>query len=127
MTDIPGSSDYVERSVVAYSNRAKIELLDVPEALIAEHGAVSEPVALAMAAGIRKRTGVNVGVSITGIAGPGGGSEQKPVGTVCIAVDGIVGNAVVRTFRFPGGREMVKAMSANWAIDLLRRYLLKLQ
>ena len=62
MTDIPGSSDYVERSVVAYSNRAKIELLDVPEALIAEHGAVSEPVALAMAAGIRKRTGVNVGV-----------------------------------------------------------------
>ena len=88
MTDIPGSSDYVERSVVAYSNRAKIELLDVPEALIAEHGAVSEPVALAMAAGIRKRAGVNVGVGITGIAGPGGGSEQKPVGTVCIAVDG---------------------------------------
>ena len=62
LTDIPGSSDYVERSVVAYSNRAKIELLDVPEALIAEHGAVSEPVALAMAAGIRKRAGVNVGV-----------------------------------------------------------------
>ena len=88
MTDVPGSSDYVERSVVAYSNRAKIELLDVPEALIAEHGAVSEPVALAMAAGIRKRAGVNVGVGITGIAGPGGGSEQKPVGTVCIAVDG---------------------------------------
>ena len=85
MTDIPGSSEYVERSVVVYSNRAKIELLDVPEQLIAEHGAVSEPVALAMAAGIRKRAGVNVGVGITGIAGPGGGSEQKPVGTVCIA------------------------------------------
>jgi nicotinamide-nucleotide amidase len=127
MTDIPGSSDYVERSIVAYSNRAKTELLDVPEALIAEHGAVSEPVALAMAAGIRKRTGVNVGVSITGIAGPGGGTEQKPVGTVCIAVDGAAGNGTVRTFRFPGGREMVKAMSANWAIDLLRRYLLQLQ
>ena len=122
MTDIPGSSDYVERSIVAYSNRAKIELLDVPEALIAEHGAVSEPVAAAMAAGIRKRTGVNIGVGITGIAGPGGGSEQKPVGTVCIAVDG--GESKVRTFKFPGGREMVKAMSANWAIDLLRRYLL---
>ena len=109
--------------MVVYSNRAKIELLDVPEQLIAEHGAVSEPVALAMAAGIRKRAGVNVGVGITGIAGPGGGSEHKPVGTVCIAVDG--GEPRVRTFRFPGGREMVKAMSANWAIDMLRRYLIK--
>jgi nicotinamide-nucleotide amidase len=123
MTDIAGSSDYVERSVVAYSNRAKIELLDVPESLIAEHGAVSEPVASAMASGIRKRAGVNVGVAITGIAGPGGGSDAKPVGTVCIAVD--AGEPNVRTFRFPGGREMVKAMSANWAIDMLRRYLIK--
>jgi nicotinamide-nucleotide amidase len=122
MTDVPGSSEYVERSIVAYSNRAKIELLDVPEAMINEHGAVSEPVALAMAAGIRKRTGVNIGVAITGIAGPGGGSEHKPVGTVCVAIDGL--ESSVRTFRFPGGREMVKAMSANWAIDMLRRYLL---
>ena len=122
MTDIPGSSTYVERSVVAYSNRAKVELLDVPESLIAEHGAVSEPVALAMASGIRKRAGVQVGVGITGIAGPGGGSDEKPVGTVCIAVD--YGDSKVRTFRFPGGREMVKAMSANWAIDMVRRVLL---
>jgi nicotinamide-nucleotide amidase len=135
MTDIPGSSDYVERSIVAYSNRAKIELLDVPEALIAEHGAVSEAVALAMASGIRRRAGVNVGVGITGIAGPGGGSEQKPVGTVCIAIDGLPaetsatvgGESKVRTFRFPGGREMVKAMSANWAIDMLRRFLINTQ
>ena len=133
MTDVPGSSEYVERSIVAYSNRAKIELLDVPEQLITEHGAVSEPVALAMAAGIRRRAGVDVGVGITGIAGPGGGTEQKPVGTVCIAVDGLSaaasakagGESKVRTFRFPGGREMVKAMSANWAIDMLRRFLIK--
>jgi nicotinamide-nucleotide amidase len=125
MTDIPGSSEYVERSIVAYSNRAKIELLDVPETLINEHGAVSEPVAVAMASGIRRRAGVNIGIGITGIAGPGGGSEQKPVGTVCIAVDG--GDATVRPFRFPGGREMVKAMSANWAIDMLRRYLINAQ
>lgn len=123
MTDIPGSSDYIERSVIAYSNRAKIELLDVPPELIAQHGAVSEPVALAMAAGIRTRAGVDVGVGITGIAGPGGGSDAKPVGTVCIAVDG--GEPQVSTFRFPGGREMVKAMSANWAIDLVRRSLLR--
>jgi nicotinamide-nucleotide amidase len=123
LTDIPGSSEYVERSIVAYSNRAKIELLDVPEALIREHGAVSEPVAQAMAAGIRKRAGVDVGVGVTGIAGPGGGTEQKPVGTVCIAVDG--GRSVVRTFRFPGGRDVVKGMSANWAIDMLRRYLIE--
>jgi len=122
LTDVPGSSDYVERAVVAYSNRAKIELLDVPEALIREHGAVSEPVALAMASGIRKRAGVDAGVGVTGIAGPGGGTEQKPVGTVCIAVD--TGSTSVRTFRFPGGREMVKALSANWAIDMLRRALL---
>jgi nicotinamide-nucleotide amidase len=124
LTDVPGSSDYVERAIVAYSNRAKIELLDVPAPLIAEHGAVSEPVALAMAAGVRKRAGVNAGIAITGIAGPGGGSEQKPVGTVCIAVD--TGTARVRTFRFPGtSRELVKAWSANWAIDMLRRALLE--
>jgi nicotinamide-nucleotide amidase len=124
MTDISGSSDYVERSVVVYSNRAKTELLGVPAELIAQHGAVSEPVALAMAAGIRQRAGVNIGVGITGIAGPGGGSEAKPVGTVCIAVDA-GDEPKVRTFRFPGGREMVKAMSANWAIDMVRRYLLR--
>ena len=121
LTDVPGSSDYVERSVVAYSNQAKVELLGVPAALIQQHGAVSEAVATAMAEGIRDRAGVDVGVSITGIAGPGGGSEEKPVGTVCIAVASA--RTQVRTFRFPGGREMVKAMSANWAIDLLRRHL----
>lgn len=123
LTDIPGSSDYVERSVVAYSNRSKIELLGVDEALIAQHGAVSEPVAAAMATGIRDRARAEVGVGITGVAGPGGGTEQKPVGTVCIAVAGRASR--VRTFRFPGGREMVKALSANTAIDMLRRLLLE--
>jgi nicotinamide-nucleotide amidase len=129
MTDVPGSSEYVERSIVAYSNRAKIELLDVPESLIKEHGAVSEPVATAMAAGIRRRAGVEVGVGITGIAGPAGGSEQKPVGTVCIAVamsaEASAGSPdpVARTFRFPGNREMVKAWAATWAVDMVRRSL----
>jgi nicotinamide-nucleotide amidase len=122
LTDIPGSSDYVERGVVAYSNAAKTELLGVPEALIQEHGAVSEPVALAMAAGIRERAGVEVGVGITGIAGPGGGSEHKPVGTVCIAA--AAPQARVRTFRFPGGRSMVKTFAAVTAVDMVRRLLI---
>jgi nicotinamide-nucleotide amidase len=121
LTDVPGSSDYVERGIVAYSNTAKVELLGVDPELIAKHGAVSEQVAVAMATGIRDRARVDVGVGITGIAGPGGGSEHKPVGTVCIAV---VGNDTrVRTSRFPGGREMIKALSANTAIDMLRRLL----
>ena len=85
LTDVPGSSDYVDRGVVCYSNQAKIDLAGVPEALIREHGAVSEPVAQAMAEGIRSRAGTNIGVGITGIAGPGGGTKFKPVGTVHIA------------------------------------------
>ena len=122
LTDVPGSSDYIERSVVAYSNTAKTELLGVDPELIEAHGAVSEEVAVAMAAGIQHNAGVNAAVAITGIAGPGGGSEEKPVGTVCIAV---VANEVrVRTFRFPGGRDMVKQLSANAAIDMLRRVLM---
>lgn len=130
LTDVAGSSDYVERSIVAYSNQAKEELLGVSAALLAEHGAVSEPVALAMADGIRHRARTEVGVGITGIAGPGGGSEQKPVGTVCIAVragadeHGGAESGRVRTFRFPGGREHVKALSAFTAIDMVRRVLM---
>jgi nicotinamide-nucleotide amidase len=123
LTDVPGSSAYVDRSVVAYSNAAKVALLQVPPALIEAHGAVSEPVALAMAAGLRATSGVEVAVATTGIAGPGGGTAEKPVGTVCIAVDGPLG-AVVRTFRFTGDRQVVKAMSSSTALDRLRRYLL---
>jgi nicotinamide-nucleotide amidase len=121
LTDVPGSSDYVERSVVAYSNRAKQEWLGVPEALLAAHGAVSEPVAAAMADGIRRLAGVEVGAGITGIAGPGGGSAEKPVGTVCIAVSAEGLDPRVRTYRFPGNRELVKTFSASAALDLIRR------
>ena len=125
LTDVAGSSDYVERSIVAYSNAAKVDLLGVPADLIADHGAVSEAVAQAMADGIRMRARVEVGVGITGIAGPGGGSDEKPVGTVCIAV-AVAGTGMrVRTYRFPGGRDMVKSLSANNAIDLLRRALME--
>jgi nicotinamide-nucleotide amidase len=76
LTDVPGSSDYVERGVVCYSNRSKTELAGVPAALIAEHGAVSEPVATALAEGIRSRAGTNIGIGITGIAGPGGARRE---------------------------------------------------
>jgi nicotinamide-nucleotide amidase len=119
LTDVPGSSDYVDRGVVCYSNRSKTDLAGVPESLIAEHGAVSEAVAKAMADGIRARAGTNVGIGITGIAGPGGGSPEKPVGTVAIAV--VVGDdARVRTFQFIGPREMVKFQAAQSALNMTR-------
>ena len=119
LTDVPGSSEYVERGAVCYSNRAKTEWLGVPEALLAAHGAVSEPVAEAMAAGIRSRAGVTVGVGVTGIAGPGGGTPEKPVGTVAIAVQ-TDDDARVRTFQFIGGREMVKFQASQAALNMVR-------
>jgi nicotinamide-nucleotide amidase len=123
LTDVPGSSDYLERGVVCYSNRAKVEMLGVPPELIEAHGAVSEPVAQAMAAGIRARAKTNVGIGITGIAGPGGGSEQKPVGTVAIAAIAD-GDQRVRTFQFMGNREMVKFQAAQSAMNMVRLMLL---
>jgi nicotinamide-nucleotide amidase len=119
LTDVPGSSDYVERGEVCYSNRSKIDSLGVPAALIAEHGAVSEPVARAMAEGIRTKASTHVGIGVTGIAGPGGGTPDKPVGTVMIAV--LIGaDAHVRTFQFIGPREMVKFQSTQAALNMLR-------
>jgi nicotinamide-nucleotide amidase len=122
LTDVSGSSAYVDRSVVAYSNEAKSDLAGVPVDLIAMHGAVSEPVAQAMAEGIRDLAKVDVGVGITGIAGPTGGTPAKPVGMVCIAV--ATNDVMVRTFRFPGNRELVKTFAAFTALDMVRRILL---
>jgi nicotinamide-nucleotide amidase len=119
LTDVPGSSAYVDRGVVCYSDRAKVELLSVPAALIAEHGAVSEPVARAMSEGVRALAGSDVGIGITGIAGPGGGTPDKPVGTVVIAVS-LPDNLWVRTFNFFGGRDMVKFQSTQAAMNMLR-------
>ena len=123
LTDVPGSSDYVERGAVCYSNRAKVEWLGVSDLLIAEHGAVSEAVAQAMAAGIRARAGVSVGVAVTGVAGPGGGTPQKPVGTVAIAAEA-GDDRRVRTFNFIGGREMVKFQATQAALNMVRLLLL---
>jgi nicotinamide-nucleotide amidase len=123
LTDVPGSSDYLERGVVCYSNRSKVEMLGVPRRLIDDHGAVSEPVAAAMAEGIRTRAGTETGIAITGIAGPGGGTPGKPVGTVVIAVVCGAGSQT-RMFRFPGGREQVRSRSVQAALNMLRLMLL---
>lgn len=122
LTDVPGSSRYVERSAVTYSNRSKTELLGVPEALLAAHGAVSEPVARAMAEGIRARARVDVGVGVTGIAGPDGGTADKPVGTVAIAV-ALPDATGSRTFHFLGERSQVKYQASQAALDMVRRRL----
>jgi nicotinamide-nucleotide amidase len=125
LTDVPGSSRYVDQSVVTYSNEAKTSLLGVATDLIAAHGAVSEPVALAMAEGIRARASADVAVAVTGIAGPGGGSPEKPVGTVVVAV--VMASAIrSRIFRFVGEREMVKFQASQAALDMVRRMLVSI-
>jgi nicotinamide-nucleotide amidase len=124
LTDVAGSSAYVQLSIVAYSNAAKTALLGVPAALITSHGAVSEPVAVSMAEGVRVRAGSTIGVGITGIAGPDGGTPEKPVGTVAIAVDGPWGTHV-RTRVLLGGREHIKFWATQAALDDVRRLLLR--
>jgi nicotinamide-nucleotide amidase len=123
LTDVPGSSSYVRGGVVVYSNESKTALIGVPPDLIAAHGAVSEPVAAAMAEGVRQRIGSDLGVGISGIAGPGGGTPAKPVGTVAIALAGAPDGPRVRTFSFVGGRSMVKFQAAQAALDMIRRAL----
>jgi nicotinamide-nucleotide amidase len=123
LTDRPGSSDYVMGGVVSYSNEAKAQLLGVDPALIEANGAVSEPVAEAMAAGALQRFGADTAVAITGIAGPGGGTPEKPVGTVCFTVRQDGGPMVTRTLRLPGNRSDVRERSTTVAMHLLRRAL----
>jgi competence/damage-inducible protein CinA-like protein len=122
LTEIPGSSDVFVGGVIAYDNAVKRELLGVPEPLLAEHGAVSEPVVRAMADGAARRFGATATVSVTGIAGPGGGSEAKPVGTVWIGchLHGVVES---RRLLFPGTRHEIRARAAQAALFLLHRRL----
>jgi nicotinamide-nucleotide amidase len=122
VTAIAGSSDYFDRGFVTYSNQAKMDLLGVDEELLREHGAVSEPCARAMAEGARARAGTTYALAITGIAGPGGGTPEKPVGLVYVAL-ATPDRTVVRRLRWPGQREQVRAISAMAALDLLRRRL----
>lgn len=123
LTDVPGSSAYVLGGVVSYSNDVKTAVLRVPEEQLRAHGAVSEPVAVALAEGVRALTGARLTVAITGVAGPGGGTPAKPVGTVVIAVvDGSSG-ATVRTFQLAGGRGQVRFQATQSALDMVRRLL----
>lgn len=124
LTQVAGSSAYMDRGAVCYSNRAKTEMLGVPTELIARLGAVSKEVAVAMACGIRERANVSVGLSITGIAGPGGGTETKPVGLVYIGLDDGSGQPIAREFQFHGDRNIIKQRSSQAALDLLRRWLI---
>jgi len=124
LTQVAGSSAYVDRCAVCYSNRAKTEMLGVSAELIAQRGAVSKEVAAAMACGIRERANVSVGLSVTGIAGPGGGTETKPVGLVYIGLDDGTGRPITQEFRFHGDRNVIKQRSSQAALDVLRRWLL---
>ena len=123
LTDVPGSSKYFIEGVVAYANDAKTRTLGVEPMLLMEHGAVSAPVAEAMAEGIRKRAGTDFGLAITGVAGPGGGTEEKPVGTVFIALASEV-KTEHRKLNLPGDRHLIRWRASQAALDLLRRRLI---
>jgi nicotinamide-nucleotide amidase len=125
ITAVPGSSDYFLGAAITYSNTLKTQLVGVPAGMLAEHGAVSEPVARAMAEGARRTLGSDWAVGITGVAGPGGGSEAKPVGTVHVAVAGPRdGEVEHRQLRLPGDRDRVRRFSTQIVLEMLRRRLL---
>jgi nicotinamide-nucleotide amidase len=122
LTDVPGSSRYVRHAVVAYANDVKTQVLHVAASLLEAHGAVSEPVARAMAEGMRQVAGADIGIGVTGIAGPDGGTAAKPVGTVAVAVASD-GETRSRLFRFFGERELVKFQASQAGLDMVRRLL----
>ena len=125
LTEVPGASEVLERGFVTYSNRAKVEQLGVEPALVERSGAVSAEVAAAMAGGAQRTAGTDLGVAITGIAGPDGGTPEKPVGLVFVAIVGAAGSALRRCL-FPGGRERVRYQATQVALEMVRRGLLGL-
>ena len=117
-TDLAGSSDWFERGFITYSNAAKSEMLEVPPTVIEDYGAVSEPVAVAMASGALRHSQADYAIAVTGVAGPGGGSAEKPVGTVWIAV-AAPEQLVSKLFQFDGDRAAVRDATLNAALELL--------
>lgn len=118
ITNVPGSSDYFDRAVVTYSNRSKLELLDVREDTLYDHGAVSEAIAAEMAEGVKNLAGTEVGLSTTGIAGPGGGTEEKPVGLVYVGI-ALGKTTQIKKFLFRGDRWENKQSAAAKALESL--------
>ena len=118
LTNISGSSDYFDRGIVSYSNKSKIQLLGVPENLLKKYGAVSEQVAKAMAEGFRTKSYVDIGISTTGIAGPTGGTKEKPVGLVYVAIS-TPDKTIVKKFQFSGDRLQNKESTCNAALQML--------
>jgi len=123
LTQVPGSSHYLDRVLVCYSNEAKMELLDVSKVILARHGAVSPEVAAAMAKGVRERSKADVGLSVTGVAGPGGGTAQKPIGLVYVGFDARGAGVLAKEFRFHGPRDTIKLRASQAALNLLRQWL----
>jgi nicotinamide-nucleotide amidase len=123
LSERPGSSAFLLGGSVVYANEAKVSLTGVSADLISSHGAVSMPVAVALADGARARFGADLGVGITGIAGPDGGTEEKPVGTVCVSVAGVDGR-LDRDLRLPGNRAMIRDRTTTVALHMIRRLLL---
>lgn len=120
LTEIPGSSKYFTLGLVCYSNKAKLKVLKVPSPIIAQKGAVSYEVAQAMAKSVRKLIKADIGIGVTGIAGPGGASEHKPLGTVFIAVHG-KNSKICEKFSFTGNRATIRRKAALKALELLRK------
>ena len=122
LTRVAGSSGYFLGAIVSYANEIKVSALGVAPATLDQHGAVSETTVLEMARGARRRLGADYAIAASGVAGPGGGTREKPVGTVHLAVAGPAG-ARHRCLRLPGDRERVRWLASQWALELLRRLL----
>ena len=125
LTNVPGSSDYFLGSIIAYSDSTKTQLLNVNPATLSQHGAVSEETVKEMADGVRTRLGTDIGVALTGIAGPDGGTPDKPVGTACLAL-AMEGTLVSRQYKLWGNREWIKTLTSQLCLDWVRRALLKI-
>ena len=122
LSEQPGASEYLAGGVVAYSNEAKVALAEVEPQAIADHGAVSPEIAVALADGARKVLAADIGIGVTGIAGPGGGTAEKPVGLVCFAVTG-PGGSLERSIQLPGSREDIRDRSTTVAMHMVRAFI----
>ncbi len=123
LTEIPGSSDVIDRGFITYSNEAKIELLGVPNLLIALHGSVSEEVAIAMSEGALSRSMSDITIAVTGVAGPGGGTTDKPVGLVHYACSGRGRSSYTLQQNFPGSRSAIRDATVQTAFSIIRKFL----